>query len=167
MFSIKAILHKELTRSLLDKIIMVKTAAWPYPYEEQKKWIDNNIKGSDIHFLLLKENKAIAYLNLIDIEVDIDNCRKKAFGVGNVCAIEKGKGYGNELMKLTNEYIIEKKRVGLLFCKSELVDFYKKFSWIQLGNSKLVLTFDNNNIETMIYNFNHSINKLQYNGKSF
>lgn len=167
MFSIKAILHKELTSSLLDKIIMVKTAAWPYPYEEQKKWIDNNIKDSDIHFLLLKKNKAVAYLNLIDIEVDIDNCRKKAFGVGNVCAIEKGKGYGKELIKQTNQYIIEKKRVGLLFCKKELVDFYKRFDWSVVEKEELVLAFNNFNIETLVCNQPVTITKLQYNGKSF
>lgn len=167
MYNLKVIQHGDVPNNELNEIIKIKSVAWAYPYEKQLEWLNANLKDSDLHLILLKNNEAVAYLNLIDIEVDIDNCKIKAFGVGNVCAIEKGKGYGNELMKHTNQYIIEKKRIGLLFCKKELIDFYEKYGWSWVNKNKLRLSFNNSNIEIMIFNQSGIITKLQYKGKSF
>jgi len=167
MYKLKIIRHSDLSKADLDEIIKIKSVAWPYPYEKQTEWIKANLKGSDLHLILLKNNEAVAYLNLIDIELEIDNKLFNAFGVGNVCAIQKGEGYGNELMKQTNQYITEKVRIGLLFCKKELVDFYKKYGWNRIDKNKLTLKFNNSNIKTMIFNQLETFIKLQYNGKSF
>lgn len=167
MYTLKVIRHSDVSRAELDEIIKIKTTAWPYPEEKQMEWINANLKNSDLHLILLKNNEAVAYLNLIDIELEIDNKLFKAFGVGNVCAAIKGKGYGNKLMNKTNQFIIDKKRVGLLFCKKELVDFYEKVGWIWVDKNKLTLTIGNSNIETMIFNQLNSFIKLQFNGKSF
>jgi predicted GNAT family N-acyltransferase len=159
MYNLKVIQHADMTNNELNQIIKIKSVVWPYPYEKQLEWLNTNLKESDLHLILLKNNNTVAYLNLIDIELEIDKKLFNAFGVGNVCAIEKGKGYGNILMKNTNQYIIEKKRVGLLFCKKKLVDFYEKFDWIWVDKKKMALTFDNSNIETMIFS-NTKINSV-------
>ena len=167
MFNLITINHSKITPELLDKIIKLKSVAWSYSYEEQKKWIYRNIKNNDIHVLLLKNDEIISYLNLIDIELLINGKKKKAFGIGNVCAVEKGKGFGREIMKQVNQFIIERKRIGLLFCKIELVEFYKKNCWSIILKDKIILPFDKTNIETMIFNQNETINGLKYNGKTF
>ena len=124
MFKLSIFRHCEISFSNLNEIVKIKTKAWNYSFQEQKLWIENNLCSNDIHILLLRDNEYVAYLNLIDIEIFIDNIHFKGYGVGNVCSIEKGKGYGKELMKLLNNKIIEENRVGLLFCKDNLVDFY-------------------------------------------
>jgi len=167
MFELTVVQHSDLSESILEEIIHIKSISWPYCYESQIKWMESNLKNIDLHFLLIVNNRIISYLNLIDIKININNNIINGYGVGNVCTIEKGKGYGNLLMEQTNRYISQKKRVGLLFCKKELVCFYKKFSWIQLEKNKLALAFDNNNIETMIYNLPKIVYSLHYNGNYF
>ncbi|WP_423128023.1 GNAT family N-acetyltransferase [Gaoshiqia sp. Z1-71] len=167
MFKIKAIPHKELTCEILDEIIWVKSSVWPYPSDEQKKWIKNNIKDDDIHFLLYNASKAVAYLNLIDIEIEVDNQKEKAFGIGNVCAIEKGKGYGKELMKQVNQFIIKSEKTGLLFCKNNLTPFYQKYGWKLINKNLLVLSLDIQNIETMALIKTDNISSLKYKGNAF
>ena len=163
----KIIQHSEITPADIDEIIRIKSIAWPYPYESQLNWLNNNLKAEDLHLLLQKGNRSVAYLNLIDIKVEVDNKIENAFGIGNVCAIEKGKGYGNELMKLTNQFINKESKPGLLFCKSELVCFYKKFNWVVIEKKKLRLDINNKNIETMFFNFDQKVELLTYHGNSF
>jgi hypothetical protein len=167
MFELKYIFHGQLTENLLSEIIKIKTAAWPYCYESQKSWIYENLKDSDIHLLLLKDKKVVAYLNLVDIELLIDSYSFLGYGVGNVCAIEKGFGYGAELLKKTNDFIINKKRIGMLFCKLELLNFYNKYDWIKVERGKICLQFNNENIITMILNYSLSFNFISYYGNSF
>lgn len=167
MFELKIIQHADVTNAELDEIIWLKAVAWPYSYEKQLEWIHKNIKNFDLHLLLLKNNIPVSYLNLIDIELEIDNKVCDALGVGNVCAGEKGKGYGKELIDQTNKFIIEKKRTGMLFCKKELVNFYKKHNWMLLDKSQLALAFDNNNIESMVLNQSEPFRNLQYKGNPF
>ena len=167
MFSLKVIRHADISKNELDEIIKIKSVAWPYPYEKQLEWISQHLKNSDLHLLLLENSKAVAYLNLVTIELEIDNKLIDALGIGNVCAIEKGKGYGNELMKLTNKLIKSSNKPGLLFCKPELVGFYEKIDWCILNRALVNLTFSNDNIETMINNFQKQIYSFKFKGTAF
>jgi predicted GNAT family N-acyltransferase len=167
MYDLIVIRHSDVTESDLKEIIKIKTIAWPYAYEKQLKWLNENLNSSDLHLLLKKDDKLVAYLNLVNIELEINNQIIQSVGVGNVCSAEKQKGYGNELMNRTNRFIVKSKRPGLLFCKSELLKFYNKFDWIVLDNKKVSLNFDNEKIESMIFNSDQNIQKLIYNGKSF
>lgn len=167
MYSIEIIKHKDIKLSNLIDIIDIKSKAWEYSYQEHMQWIENNILPDDIHILLLENNKYVAYLNLVDITLMIDNSNHKGYGVGNVCSIEKGKGYGKKLMKFANNIIIEEKRVGLLFCKDSLVDFYSKTDWKLIEKEHLSLLFDNNMINAMFFNFEKEYNMVTYKDKSF
>jgi len=167
VFNLKVIKHSLVTKEELGDIIQIKSQAWPYPATKQIEWIKNNLKESDFHILLLKDNHSVAYLNLVDIELFIDDEIFRAFGVGNVCAFEKGKGYGNELMKRTNRFILEHKKIGLLFCKKELIQFYSRYKWHWVNKEKSVIRFNTKNPETMIFNINKSFNFLTYEGNIF
>ncbi|MBF6597920.1 MAG: hypothetical protein ITF98_06800 [Fermentimonas sp.] len=167
MFDLKIISHSELESEILNEIISVKSVPWDYSYENQLEWINNNLKNNDLHLLLFMRNKSVAYLNLISIDLIIDKVSYKAFGVGNVCAIEKAKGYGKELMKLTNKFIVDNQKLGLLFCKSELASFYLMNNWRLVDKNKITLSFDDSNITSMLYNFKGEYNSIIYNSRPF
>lgn len=167
MFDIIIIRHDQLPDDLLNQIIKVKTAAWPFCYDSQKKWIKANLKDIDLHILLLKDKEIVAYLNLIPIEVTIDSTLYIGYGIGNVCALQKGKGYGYELMKNVNEIITKESKLGLLFCKSNLQNFYVKSGWTIVNKEKVALSFEYDNIEILMFNFNLPYQQLIFDGKPF
>jgi predicted GNAT family N-acyltransferase len=167
MFELKVIPHSGVTIAILDEIIRIKSLAWPYSYEEQLKWINQNLKGTDLHFLLFKKSKVVAYLNLIAVELTINNDSYNAFGVGNVCACKKGEGLGNELMNRTNQYLLNDNKIGLLFCKQELFNFYVKYDWKTIEKPSFKFSFNNDSIEAMILNYDSPIQQIIYNGQSF
>lgn len=167
MFNFKIIPHKDLKHKYLDEIIQVKSIAWPYSYEKQIDWIYTNIKDCDNHVLMYLDELLIAYLNLIEIEFTIDGNLKNGYGIGNVCAREKSKGFGKELIVKTNSYLIQKNRIGLLFCKETLVDFYKSNNWILIEKKKITLSFNSKTNKTMIFNWNEDFQHIEFLGKSF
>jgi hypothetical protein len=167
MFDVRFIQHDKLPQGLLDEIIKVKAVAWPYSYNQQCDWIKNNLKSSDIHVLLLDGEKVVAYLNLVEIVVQIDSTELSGFGVGNVCAIEKGKGWGRELLKEVNNYLLENRRLGLLFCKEKLVRFYIKSEWILLPNQRLIISNIGSQVYTFAYNAPADFNELKFQGTPF
>ena len=166
MFQVKVIKHQDITQQELDEVIAIKSKQWQYNYEQQLSWINKNIKESDIHLLLLLDNNIVAYLNLIDIDVEINENFIKGYGVGNVCAIEKGKGFGFEIMKEANSYILDSQKVGLLFCKQPLLRFYKSLNWndVEPKNYKI----NGRVLKVMIFNvtFNENMS-IVYNGMVF
>ncbi|MBJ9722867.1 hypothetical protein I5515_13775 [Acinetobacter calcoaceticus] len=166
MYQIKLIAHKEITENELNEVVRIKSAQWHYSYDEQLQWIKKNIKDLDIHVLLSLDGRNVAYLNLIDIDLFVEEIAVKGFGIGNVCAIEKGKGFGFELMKEVNETIIRLNKVGLLFCKEPLLKFYRSLGWKDLASEEYKINGDK--LEVMIYNVNYD-NKIliEYDGILF
>lgn len=167
MFDIFFVEHNKLTRYLLNEIVKVKMAAWPISYNEHCKWIDSNLKSRDIHVLLYDGNKALAYINLIEIAINIDHFELNGFGVGNVCAIEKGKGWGKELILFVNKYLIDNNKVGLLFCKDKLVKFYKDNGWILASNEQIKHLKTSVGITSLVYNTPDNFIQLKYDGIPF
>ncbi|BAP39192.1 GNAT family N-acetyltransferase [Acinetobacter guillouiae] len=150
MFQIKLIKHQDATGKDIKEIIDLKSKQWSFSLDEQMQWIKNNIKNSDFHILLLLDKKSVAYLNLIDIELIVNGTTRKGFGIGNVCAIEKGKGYGFELMKEVNKIITNLNKIGFLFCKEPLLKFYSSLGWVKLASQHYKIKGDNLNV--MIFN---------------
>lgn len=161
--------HKDVDQNTLENIIRVKSFSWPYPYEKQKQWIDENLGIDDIHVMYFEHEELRAYTNLISIQVNINGNITKAYGIGNVCASEKGKGYGKVIMNEINAFIGDMENVvGVLFCKDELINFYKKTGWILLNKNNVYLNgINDNTINTMISNTPDSNVKLQFDGKLF
>ena len=111
--------------------------------------------------------KNIAYLNLIEIEFKVDGYITNGYGIGNVCTIEKGNGWGKVLMLKTNSILIERDKIGLLFCKHSLIDFYRSNNWSLIDKQNLDLLFNNESIETMIFNCNSEFHLVEFQGKLF
>lgn len=168
MFNTTIVKHSEITTGLLNEIIKIKSVAWPYMYDQQIQWVEEHIKPSDIHVLLSQNKKNIAYLNLVDVELTINENRSRGYGIGNVCSIENGLGYGKQLMLKTNEYITSLNKFGLLFCKTELVPFYTKVAWNIINKDCIVVNFDNLKINAMVYNNTDiPVKRLIYSGQPF
>jgi hypothetical protein len=167
MYDLILIPHKEVTRKQLEDIIEIKSKAWPYSFSSQLEWINVNLKANDIHVLLTLDKTNVAYLNLIEIKFKLDGVENDGFGIGNVCASEKGKGWGKEIMAQTNLILNKRKKIGLLFCKKSLVTFYNLSNWRLIEHKKLKLSFNSESIETMIFNCKFEFQHLDYMGKPF
>lgn len=167
MYSLETICHAHITESRLFDIIRIKSSAWNYPLEEQLQWIDKNITSSDIHCILKSDNIDIAYLNLIDINLIIDNSLYKGYGIGNVCSKEKGQGYGSVLIENVNLYIKQCARVGMLFCKNDLLGFYSRFGWIEVPQTHLQISMNLTNANVMVYNCPNDFHYLKFCGSYF
>jgi hypothetical protein len=165
---IKFIVHKNVTKIELEEIIQIKTIAWPYSFEKQLKWIKNNIKESDVHVLLYDiQGEIIAYANLINIGVKINHLDFSAFGIGNVCTKEKGKGYGKVLMNFINHYLLQKNKIGLLFCTPKLIHFYELNQWELIAKNKIHLPSNYAFVKSMMFNWNHDLESIEYRGLAF
>jgi hypothetical protein len=164
-FSVKFYEHKKLTDEIISEIIYVKSKQWKYSFDQHKKWIESNLKNEDIHVLLYSNNKIVAYSNLVSILVNFDGKQTSCLGVGNVCASERSKGYGLELMTKVNEYLISNKKIGLLFCREVLLKFYTSLGWKQLQPKQYqipLLIY-----EAMVFNLSGDFSLLEYNDKLF
>ena len=146
MFQVKLIKHQNTTAQDIKEIIDLKSKQWDFSLDSQLQWIKKNIKNSDFHMLLMLDNKNVAYLNLIDIDLIVNGISKKGLGVGNVCAIEKGKGYGFELMKEANRTISNLNKIGLLFCKESLLKFYSSLAWKELKQGQYRINCEDSNV---------------------
>ena len=65
-----------------------------------------------------------------------------------------------------NELIKERKTLGLLFCKNELVKFYSKYGWQLIPKQALILEPGHDSINTMLFNC-HVDGVLEYKDKLF
>lgn len=167
MFRLKVLTHGDVKKSELDDIIRIKSVAWPYSYNSQKKWINDNLCDEDLHLILMLDNRGVAYLNLINITVEINNETYISYGVGNVCSCIQGCGYGQGLLTLVNKFIIESNRVGLLFCKSNLVDFYKKYKWEIVDKNIINTKINIYGFDLMVFNSPKVLHNLTYNERLF
>lgn len=151
MDKLQIIRHGDLSiREVLD-IIEIKSTAWPFDADSQFRWMIKNLQANDLHFLLREEDndRIIAYLNLVGLEATLGANENSVacWGLGNVCARDKKRGYGRMIMCHVNSYILNSDRIGLLLCKEPLIEFYLKMGWkllpsqIDLGKGIFVMCF--------------------------
>lgn len=167
MFTLLNIKHKYISDQQLREIISIKTVAWKYSFEEHMNWINEHLSEEDIHCLLLCNKVPVAYMNLVDTTLEIDNKSYPIWGVGNVCAYETGKGYGGILMEKVNDFILTENRVGLLFCKEKLLNFYVKFNWNIVNFTNNVFPSNASRIYSMVFNMPVNYEKIQFFNRIF
>lgn len=167
MYALELIKHSDASPEIIDRVIALKQKAWPYPLESQKKWIEENLSAEDIHVFLIADHEYAAYLNLIKIQVCVNDQIYDGYGIGNVCASIKGKGFGNKLVRLTNNYLVEINKPGLLFCHTPLIRFYTGCNWELLQSDKCVEPVLEEEIHAMTFNVPVEIKSLKYQGKLF
>lgn len=163
MFTLSISPHSMATPAFIKQVIAIKNIAWPHSEESQLAWIEVSLKPEDLHCILLKNEQPVGYVNLVNEQLTKeDGSLVWIWGIGNVCVIKKGEGYGVALMKKTNEFIILTKRIGLLLCRNSLVRFYEKCGW--KVNQNLMELHDG--IFAMTYNFDNEVN-YKYRGRFF
>ena len=160
------LLHSELSRTELEKIISIKKKHWSYTSIEHENWISDNICNDDIHVMMLENEILVGYMNLVNVEVIINNQKNIFLGIGNVCSLIQGKGYGKKLILGVQEFIIKNNFKGILFCKNKLVDFYKKYNW-NLIDVNSIKSKNLENINVMVFNFDNDIICFKYNDRIF
>ena len=165
--TLEIIKHKDILFRDLLRAIAVKSVAWPHPIESQVKWIIENIDEEDEHVFLKEDSIDLAYMNLVKISFTANDTDYMAYGIGNVCAAEKGKGYGRELMNRVNDYLKEKKICGLLFCRDALVPFYKLYGWEEVKQDVCKEPVLAEGIHVMTYLASEKIVTFKYQGKAF
>jgi predicted GNAT family N-acyltransferase len=164
---LEIIKHRDILFRDLLRAIAVKSVAWPHPLESQVRWIVDNIDDNDEHVFLKNGSQDFAYMNLVSVIFTANDTDYMAYGIGNVCAAEKGQGYGRELMKRVNEYLKEKKRCGLLFCRDALVPFYELFGWEEVKRETCCAPKFADGVHVMTYLAPTEIHNFQYTGKLF
>jgi len=168
MKTFKVIEHKFLEQEVLESIIEIKSVRWAYSKAEHLAWINENISENDYHVIMFDDDQIVGYLNLVRGEVQINKKKLSFLGVGNVCTKKSGFGYGKDILEFTNEIISSTDKVGILFCKDHLLNFYRKYGWQLIEKMKVRLLNDNQlYINTMVFNFPSSVEELIYLGKIF
>ncbi|MGN0210731.1 MAG: hypothetical protein ACI391_06415 [Muribaculaceae bacterium] len=166
MLTLQIVKHSEATSFDIDRAIAIKQVAWPYPKDSQIQWMRDNLTADDTHVFLYDDGNEcdIAYLNMINIRVIINGISTLCVGIGNVCSARKGGG--KCLIIKINELIVENHIPAILFCKSSLVGFYRKFNWKLISPERVTLNHHINDINTMVFNMPmQSI--LEYDGNLF
>jgi hypothetical protein len=102
-------------------------------YGENVKDFKKYEQGST--FFFLHENDSIkAFGMLKPVTIAMANLKFDILGIGNIIAIDKGKGYGTELMKKQLSFLLERDKSGLGFCKNPICNFYSKCGFKVVAN---------------------------------
>lgn len=131
----------ELDEQDLNSLIDLKQQYWNYSTVEQKKWFEENIKADDYHVLIYQGKILIAYLNAVNVEVNIDQHKYRMIGIGNVCVDKENAhvGVGSILMAYVNAFIKQSSSCGILLCNEKLIPFYESSNWKIICPKKLTI----------------------------
>lgn len=163
---LEVIKHRDILFRDLLRAIAMKSVGWPHSLESQVRWIVENMHDEDEHVFLKDGDKDMAYMTLSPVTGMLNGSLASFLGVGCVCSAKPGMGGGKMLMHNVNELIKERKTVGLLFCKNELVKFYSKYGWQLIPKQALILEPGHDSINTMLFNC-HVDGVLEYKDKLF
>ena len=145
---------KELNEHDMNSLIALKQQYWNYSTVEQKKWFDKNIIANDYHVLIYCGGGVLlAYLNAVNVEVDINYSQHRMMGIGNVCVEEKHthSGVGIILMACINAFIRQSSSCGILLCKEKLIPFYESSNWQVLSPQQVIISDQPYEHMVMIY----------------
>lgn len=146
--------NKKLKEKEINSLIELKKQYWIYEEEEQKKWIQRNLLPDDFHvFIWESAGELLAYLDIVLVSANVNNKEIEMLGIGNVCVHYnyREKGYGSILMAIVNAFVKEERKYGILLCKNNLVNFYKKADWKEINPAEISIMGKPYNYKVMIY----------------
>lgn len=85
-------------------------------------------------FFLNKKGTTKAFGMLKPVTITMDKLKFDILGIGNIISIDKGKGYGTELMKKQLSFLLERDKSGLGLCKIPICNFYTKCGFKVIPN---------------------------------
>lgn len=95
----------------------------------------------------------LAYLNAVNVEVDINYSQHRMMGIGNVCVEKKHThaGVGSILMACINAFIRQSLSCGILLCKEKMIPFYESLNWQVLSSPQITISGQPYEHMAMIY----------------
>ena len=131
----------ELSDIEVSNLIALKQQYWNYSDDEQKEWLITNIRQDDNHLLIYRGGVLIAYLNAVNVEVNINQSMHRMLGIGNVC-VDKNEthtGVGGILITCINSFIKKSNTPGILLCREKLIPFYKAYNWSEVRPETVII----------------------------
>jgi len=142
-FILTSIVSSRLSKKQIKAICELKNQQWRYKIKSQINWYKKNIKRNDIHNLFYIDTKLIGYTLLRKRTCNINKMRKELkYLLFDTLILDKkhrGKKLSNLMMSFNNTIIKQSGYFSFLKCNKELVNFYKKFSWIKLKINNIVV----------------------------
>lgn len=163
---LEIIKHSDILFRDLLRAIAVKSVSWPHSVESQVKWIINNMQPEDLHVFLTNNGEDMAYMTLSPVIATVNGVDTSFMGIGCVCSAKHGVGSGRQLMESVNKWLNDNNQKGLLFCKIELVRFYKKYGWSLIEPASVIFTTPHEGVYTMSYNC-EGIENIEYKDRLF
>ncbi|MBP2639673.1 MAG: putative acyltransferase [Firmicutes bacterium] len=164
-FSIRLVKHSELSDALINQVIALKQQHWPYSYESQIDWLNENLSQNDYHLLITDTGgNLIAYMNLVNRRVN----NEPILGIGNVCVNKDvlDNGVGTLLMHICKYYAKQLSLNLVLLCKQDLVCFYNKCGFLKYENKVYIEdTFFDKCV--MFSNCDYNLEKVIYINNNF
>ena len=157
---IRLIKNKDLKTNDLNRIVKLKNSEWKYNIQNHKIWIRKNLKPQDVHFLLNKKNFLVGYNLLRKRKIEIESnslklSNKSTFYYFDTFIIDKEsrkKGLAKLFINNINKYILKQKKLGLLLCKKDHLEFYKKFNWNLARKTFFKIMDKKTKLNIMIFN---------------
>lgn len=118
-------------------------------YHEFKLDVDPHTFDDKLFFLYKSNEEVIAMAGLWEVKpVVFDGKSYTIFGIVEVIATIKGRGYGSIVMRAMREHILTHRLTALGFCRPETSDFYKKcgFTIVQGITHRFIVQKDGKDI---------------------
>lgn len=163
---LQLIKHNDILFRDLLRAIAIKNVSWPHPVESQVKWVIDNMQPEDLHVFLKEKGEDLAYMTLSPVIATVNGVNTSFIGIGCVCSAKHGVGSGRQLMESVNKWLNDNDQKGLLFCKIELVQFYKKYGWSLIEPASVIFTTPHEGVYTMSYNC-EGIENIEYKDRLF
>ena len=154
---------KELTATNIREICHLKNSQWKFGLKSQLKWFKNNIKKHDIHNCAYLKDQLVGYTLLRKRTLMVSN-KKINYLLFDSLVIKKKlrkKKLFYLIMLFNNAVIKKKKRISFLTCKNKLINFYKKFYWKKINNSKFSVVDHPFSSNGMIFNSSKNLKSIK------
>lgn len=118
-------IEEKMGKDLSHEVIKLMVDNRIREYGENTKDFENNEQES-IFFFLKENNEIKAFGMLKPVTIYFSSKEYKIMGIGNIMALEKGKGYGRLIMDHIKEYLEKHNFVGIGNSYKDNFEFYKK-----------------------------------------
>lgn len=123
--------QEKLSQELCRDIARLKMSFWPYSFESQLQWLQEQTEPDDRHVLLRHGGELVGYLRLTRRSL-VGGPQAFMIGVSTVVVAKdrQGQGLGLALMRSANDVIrAEQGSFGALCCSTNKVRFYERCGW--------------------------------------
>ncbi|MBI2593724.1 GNAT family N-acetyltransferase [Candidatus Daviesbacteria bacterium] len=128
IFFVKQVIIKtlqNLTDSEIDQLNEASEREFKVSLPPKEKMLDR-------HFFLLEQRKEVLAMGqLLPVEpIKFNSEEFFVLGIGGIIAKQKGKGYGKAIMAAIKDWLVNRNKTGIGFCKLKNKGFYEKCGFL-------------------------------------